>query len=73
MATPIDLLMNAVEWEATGSAEDVAMADDGIPWATHSGVLHIGGVELRCYTLNTGERILNADDVEALFGVSSNA
>ncbi len=68
MTTPIDALLNAVEWQETGNAEDVAMADDGIPWATHLGVLTIAGVQLRCYRLNTGQAIFDADDVAALFG-----
>ena len=69
MTTPIDALLNAVEWQETSNAEDVAMADDGIPWATHSGVLTIAGTQLRCYRLNTGQAILDADDVAALFGI----
>lgn len=67
MTTPIDTLLNEVEWKETENAENVAMADDGIPWATHSGVLTILGAQLRCYRLNTGQAIFDADDVAALF------
>ncbi len=72
METPMDALLNTVEWKETGEPEDLAMADDGIPWATHSGVLTIAGTQLRCYRLNTGQAIFDADDVATLFGMSSN-
>lgn len=67
MTTPIDALLNAVEWKETGNAENVAMADDSIPWVTHSGVLTVAGTQLSCYRLNTGQAIFDADDVSALF------
>lgn len=71
MTTPMDVLLDAVDWQETGDPEDVAMADDGIPWVTHSGVLNIGPAKFRCYQLNDGTRILDAEDVEAFFGLSS--
>lgn len=35
--------------------------------ATHWGHLEFGGVRLRCYLLNDGQRVFDADDVEAMF------
>lgn len=40
----------------------------GDKYPTHAGVLSIAGHELRCYVLNTGERIFHADDVHKLLG-----
>lgn len=37
----------------------------GLPYPTHSGVLEIVGRKLRCYRLNTGEAIFDADDFNA--------
>lgn len=71
MTTPMDVMLNAVEWKETVvDAEE--MENDDIPWVTHSGVLNIGPASFRCYQLNDGTRILDADDVEAFFGLSSN-
>ena len=64
--TPMDTMLNMVEWEEICQPEDV-MNNDEIPWATHSGVLRVGDLELRCYQLSDGRRILNAEDVEAFF------
>jgi hypothetical protein len=41
---------------------------EGALWATHSGVLKIGDIELKCHILNNGERVFDADDVEKHFG-----
>lgn len=62
---PMDALMAAVEWEVVDGAKT---NDDGIPYATHSGVLNIMGQSLRVYRLNTGQAIINADDLDAFFG-----
>lgn len=62
MKKPIDIMMDAVAWEPTGLT-----GGDGLPYATHSGVLHIMDKSLRCYRLNTGQAIIHADDMNALF------
>lgn len=36
---------------------------DGLPYATHEGVINLGQHRLRVYRLNTGERIVNSEDV----------
>lgn len=41
----------------------------GLPYPVRRGVLEIGGHKLRCYVLNDGRRIFNAQDIEDLFGV----
>lgn len=64
--TPIDQMMNAVEWQPV---EGEMVADDGLPYATHTGVLNIGGFAFKCYQLNTGQRLIDAEDMERFFGV----
>ena len=65
MSTPAEALMDLVKWEPIEGADEVV--DDGTPYATHMGVLRLGDFELRCYQLNTGERVFNADDVAGYF------
>lgn len=48
-----------------------ASIQPGDKYPTHAGVLTIAGHELRCYVLNTGERIFNADDIAAILGDAS--
>jgi hypothetical protein len=64
LTTPIAKMMETVEWRETGVASD----QSGRPWATHEGVLQIGDTSLRCYRLNTGQAIINAEDMRAFFG-----
>lgn len=68
MATPVDRLMDTVDWKGLDPAHGIGFDDDGIPWATHEGVMTIGEVKLRCYRLNTGQAIFNAEDIDALLG-----
>jgi hypothetical protein len=66
--SPIDRLLDQVVWEPIPAYDD---HDDTIPYATHSGVLTIPGVgTLRVYQLNTGKRVINAQDLNAFFGSS---
>lgn len=61
--TPIEQLLDNVGWqEITGNAPD----DDTL-YATHSGVLSIGGINLRVYLLNDGRRVIESEDLERLF------
>lgn len=57
-------LLDGVTWLPV-----VAPLDDGsdLPFATHHGVLNIGGLTLRCYRLSTGQDILDAEDFEKFF------
>lgn len=64
MTTAIEMVLETVEWKATGATTD----DDGIPVATHEGVLEIGGHKLRCYRLSNGQAVFHADDVHEFFG-----
>lgn len=62
---PIDLMMKSVEWKAVdGCLVDI---DDEMPVTTHEGVLHFEGITIRCYKLNNGQSVFDADDIESFF------
>ena len=42
--------------------------EPGMKYPTHAGEVTLGGHRLRCYVLNTGERIFNAEDIQKLIG-----
>jgi hypothetical protein len=60
--TPVEKLLESVAWKPLDNNE----AETDLPCATHSGVLEINGLKLRCYTLNDGRRIFDAEDIHAL-------
>jgi hypothetical protein len=60
----VELLLNTVEWHETGMTDD----GDDLPYPTHKGVLNIGGIELKCYRLSNGKRVLDAESVARFFG-----
>lgn len=64
MSAPIERLLDTVEWQKLPPPR----ADNGLPFATHEGVLEFGEARLRCYQLSTGVRVFDADDIEAFFG-----
>jgi hypothetical protein len=64
--TPVDLMLAAVEWRAIPAAEHEEQRGD-LPYATHEGELQFGDAILRCYQLNTGKRVIDAESVEELF------
>lgn len=57
-------ILNGLAWEAV----DHAPSADGLPTVTHEGTLEIAGHRLRCYRLDNGQAIINADDFHAFFG-----
>lgn len=66
MKKPFDSFLNAVEWEEIETPPNDY--ECGLPRATHRGVLKIGEFELRCYQLDNGQRIFDAEDVAEFFG-----
>lgn len=40
---------------------------DDLPYPVWSGTFMLHGVELKCHVLNTGERVIEAESMEALF------
>jgi hypothetical protein len=65
----VSTLLNSVEWTETNATP----GDDGLPYATHSGVFEFAGHSLRCYRLSDGRAIFHADDFRAAFGELLNA
>ena len=60
--TPIESMISDV----LVPIDDPTISDD-MPYATHSGVLNIMGVELKVYRLNTGQAIIDSEDMMRLF------
>jgi hypothetical protein len=64
MATPIETLLEQVDWDEVNM--DKKANPNNLPFATHKGVLEIAGISLRCYRLNDGSAIFDADDIKVL-------
>lgn len=58
------MLLDAVEWTPGERPTD---CNPELPWATHNGVLRLGGFELRVYQLSDGRRVIDADDMNTFF------
>lgn len=63
MEKPIDRMMRQVKWVALPPT----MGEVDLPYATHEGVLDIGGFQLHVHQLNTGQRVIDADDLRRFF------
>jgi hypothetical protein len=68
MGSPIDLILDGVVWKA---AEGTATASDGLPVATHEGILEWMGHSIRVYRLSDGRAVFHADDLEKFFDFRS--
>jgi hypothetical protein len=69
MKSPIEQVLDGVEWNPVTTEPE--NPDSDLPYATHAGVLTIGALELRCYRLNTGMAVFDADDVKRFFGMEA--
>lgn len=69
MNSPIEQMLDKIEWQQVVTPIEwvPGVVREGIPYATHVGMLDIDGIKLRCYQLSNGQRVFNADDVEELF------
>lgn len=65
MQAPIERMLDQVEWSP---AEYEKPPAGDLPYATHSGVLTIGDMSLRCYRLNTGQAIIYGEDMKNSLG-----
>ena len=65
MATPIETLMEQIEWHEVNMDKEANPYN--LPFATHTGVIDLAGIKLRCYRLNDGRAIIDADDMNRLF------
>lgn len=57
-------ILDGLHWEPVAQAP----SPDGLPTVTHEGILEIGTHKLRCYRLDDGRAIINADDFREFFG-----
>lgn len=64
MSEPIPAFLNGVVWETLPPQEPI---EDGLPYATHSGVLEMMGHKLKCFRLSNGQAVFDADDFTAFF------
>ena len=62
MKTPIERLFDQVAWEVLPPIEK----QEGL-YATHRGVLDLGGVIIPCYRLNNGQAMIEESAIEELF------
>lgn len=67
--TAIDALLDSLEYEKVEYVAVDSESQDGLAHITHQGRLRIGEMELRVYVLSSGERVIDADDVEKFFSV----
>lgn len=65
MNSPMDRLLDAVEWQELPAPTEAA--DES--YATHQGTLTIGSITLRCYVLKDGRRLIDAEDVQKFLGL----
>lgn len=68
--SPIEMMLDGITWVPAGDRPDGPDNHDGVPFATHEGVLDLMGHKIRCYRLNTGQAVFNADDVNDFLGGS---
>jgi hypothetical protein len=69
MRHAIDRALAQIVWRRTPGAR-ARQPWSKEPYATHEGVLDIPGLgSIRCYQLNTGQRVFRAEDLEALLGI----
>lgn len=67
MKSPIDKMLKAVAWIPV-SNHIPQSNNNGLTDVTHTGVFKFGIVEFRCYQLSDDRRLLDAEDVEKVFG-----
>lgn len=66
MSAPIERLLDGLEWIPVEPPQ--SGGDSDLPFVTHSGKFSFEGCEFRVYQLNTGERIVDGEDVAEFLG-----
>lgn len=67
MNVAFDALLDGAEWKALDLKGARFTDEPDALYATHEATLEIGDSTLRCYQLNDGQRVFDADDVHAFF------
>jgi hypothetical protein len=62
----IERLLDAVDWKPV--ERPATEPEDGVPYATHTGILHVMDFDFECVVLNTGLRIITAESLARYFG-----
>jgi len=65
MSSPIEMMLENAAWTPIEGV--IEPSDKTLPYATHSGVLTIGDVRLKCWQLSTGQRLIDAGDMAQFF------
>jgi hypothetical protein len=60
-------MLDAVKWSSIWTDEPPSTPEDGIPYATHEGVLNIGGLEFQVYQLSDGHRVISEESMVKFF------
>lgn len=63
----IDKMLENVTWTPI----EAPPITDGSLYATHTGVLTIEGLTLKCYQLSNGQRVIDGQSMAKLFGFDS--
>lgn len=61
--TPMDTLFSQVDWQPS----EIKDKSSDLPYATHSGVLQFCGFSFRCFRLNTGQAVIQKEDMDKFF------
>lgn len=67
MKSPINRLMDEVQWAPVEIVIDDKLPGHDAPFATHVGELVIGEIRIKCWRLNTGQSVVDPDALEKLF------
>lgn len=63
--SPIETILDSVVWKPMVGHVD---PNSELPHATHEGTIDLGLGPMKVYQLNTGVRVLAAEDVRRIFG-----
>lgn len=67
--TPIDLALDQLEMEPLEKLAAPEELEDGLPYATHRGVLKIAGAEFEVFQLSNGQRVISKESLEKFLGL----
>jgi hypothetical protein len=67
MSIPFEQMLDALEWKPLAGE----LPPGTERYATHEGVLTIGGHSIRVYQLNDGNRVIRDEDLCGFFGVDN--
>lgn len=63
MKPPIEMALDKCEWVAVDNA--IPDPEGNIPHVTHRGILKILDLEMECFQLSDGQRIISEDGMKA--------